>query len=121
MDIQEKEDGDEERVNFDSLNENVNKQYRGKSSLQHGRHANTNNYTTPRGIGTGKIRGASTLDMLTNNSKTNESMRRMKLKCQKNGAVVVPEHGSSQERLLKQDVLHKLDDDDKPEPHLPRT
>ena len=47
----------------------------------------------------------------------------MKLKshAKRTGAVsAVPEHGSSQERLLKQEVIHKLDDDDKPEPHLPR-
>ena len=62
--------------------------------------------------------------MQTLNEKGDDKMRRMKLKshAKRTGTgFAVPEHGSSQERLLKQEVIHKLDDDDKPEPHLPRT
>ena len=63
--------------------------------------------------------------MQTLNEKSQENIRRMKLKSQSKrtgiGSAAIPEHGSSQERLLKQEVIHKLEDDDKPEPHLPKT
>ena len=62
--------------------------------------------------------------METLNERSHENMRRMKIKSQtkRSGlAAVVPEHGSSQERLMRQEVIHKLEDDDKPEPHLPKT